>query len=502
MLSTNKSGAGLLLFFMHKKFRLLAIIAYITNAVYIIWLVLQVHSVLGWAFFVLELAFSSMVWLFVVNHWKQKIDEPIFQEDYQPAVDIFIPIVTEPIEILEATARAAREIDYENKTVYILDDRNRQEVRTCALDFGFKYLARTNTQEKAFKAANLNFGLTHSQGEIILVLDVDQVAKKNILKDLIGHFTDPSVAVVSTRQTFDVPQDDFNHDHLFYDYMQPGKNADNAAISTGSGVLYRRTALMDIGGFQEWSIVEDLYTTYQLHTKGYASKYIHESYTLGDAPQDLKAIYKQRGVWGFDSLRFLIWKMPFLNNKLTFRQRLHYCELAYLYLVSALVIPLIYILNYTSLITNIPVITDGYIYLAVKIPTLLITFYMYDKLGQGKATSRMWSALSPVYFKSLIRAFIYYKPVCKVTTKRTQQTNRWYLTIPHIILIVAGIVAVTYNIYRYGVSSAVLVNALWLVVMFYWISLVFPKAMASGQSQEKGSEKNPSTVVLKSTEPT
>ena len=68
--------------------------------------------------------------------------------------------------------------------------------------------------------------------------------------------------------------------------MQPGKNYDNAAISCGSGVIYAREKLEKIGGFQTWSIVEDLYTSYSLHRAGFTSLYVNRAYTIGTAPLD------------------------------------------------------------------------------------------------------------------------------------------------------------------------------------------------------------------------
>jgi cellulose synthase (UDP-forming) len=194
-----------------------------------------------------------------------------------------------------------------------------------------------------------------------------------------------------------VPDDDFNHDHLFYGHMQPGKNACESAISCGSGVIYRRSALAEIGGFQEWNIVEDFYTSYVMNQHGYKNIYVSQAYTKGEAPTDLKTIYKQRGTWALDTLRMFFWKQPILNTSLTVRQRLLYFETGYIYLVSAIVIPSLYILNFYSLYNNTPILNVGLWYLVFRLPSFFLIMKVYNDLGQGSANSRMWTGLFPVF---------------------------------------------------------------------------------------------------------
>src|SRR5262249_17611363 len=159
------------------------------------------------------------------------------------------------------------------------------------------------------------------------------------------------------------PPGDFNHDGLFYQHMLAGKNEDNAAISCGNGVFYRRSALEAIGGFQTWNIVEDLYTSYVLHTKGYETMYIDQPYTYGTVPIHLSEVYKQRGTWGLDTLRLLIWRSPLLSRGLDIRQRLHYFEIGITYVVSAVVMPVIFALPAIAVLRGDPIVTDPVTYI-------------------------------------------------------------------------------------------------------------------------------------------
>ena len=145
------------------------------------------------------------------------------------------------------------------------DDGASDDIRSLATEHGFNYLARVKdaTTENHGKAGNLNFGLSKSAGELVLVMDADQVPHANILEALAGYMRFPKLAFIQSEQSFWVPEGDpfFNQDRVFYGAVQPGFENQDAPISCGSGVLYRRAALAEIGGFATWNLVEDLTTS-------------------------------------------------------------------------------------------------------------------------------------------------------------------------------------------------------------------------------------------------
>ncbi|MCR4329529.1 MAG: cellulose synthase catalytic subunit, partial [Candidatus Roizmanbacteria bacterium] len=327
---------------MQTKDKVLSAVVVVLNALYLPWLATHIEGVGGGLLFFAEALIASLSLLFIINHWSQFHVHHSRRPAYG-SVDIFLPVVNEPITIFERTLKAATEVNYTSKTIYILDDGSREVIKKLAEKYGVVYLARSTHHHR--KAGNLNFGIEHSHGDFILVLDADQVAKPNIITDVLGYFQeDVHIAIVTLRQNFDVPYNDFNHDTLFYEHMQAGKNEDNAAISCGSGVFYRRTALESINGFQTWNVVEDLYTSYVLHARGFYSVYINKSYTTGLAPLDLAGIYQQRGTWAVDTLRLFFRRSPLFFKGFTFRQRLHYVEIGWSYIVSAIAIPIVFIL--------------------------------------------------------------------------------------------------------------------------------------------------------------
>ena len=306
------------------------------------------------------------------------------------------------------------------------------------------------------------------------MIDADHIANPHIINDLLGHFDDgPKIAVVATRQAYLVPDGDFNHDVLFYQHMMAGKHEDNASISCGNGVFYRRSALWTIGGFQMWNLVEDLYTSYVLHTAGFKTVYINQPYTYGTAPIDLANIYQQRGTWALDTLRMFIWHSPFFAKGLSFWQRLHYIEIGYSYIVSAIAMPIIFTLPAFAVLWNDPVVTDPIMYLLLRIPSLLAILYFYYRLSDRMISHmQSWASLFPVYIKALILALSKVTLRYRVTRKVAIGTRHIAAVMPHIGLIIFNFFVIIRQIFfiDHALTAHTAINLLWMTVMAFWFA--------------------------------
>jgi len=167
-------------------------------------------------------------------------------------VDVFITTYNEPIDLVIATAKAAKRIRYPHLT-WILDDGAREEMRLAAEALGVGYIKRGENwrnQPLHAKAGNLNNALMATSGEFLLILDADQVPYPEILDHTLNYFDDPKVALVQTPQWFGnvTPYDPLGSQApLFYGPIQQGKNAWNAAFFCGSNAVLRREALMQLG---------------------------------------------------------------------------------------------------------------------------------------------------------------------------------------------------------------------------------------------------------------
>lgn len=469
------------------KTRQLAVLMLVCNVTYVLWLSFHIVGILGLLFLILEIFVMCVGVLFSINHWTRKFVLLGGSYSLRSSLDVFVPTVNEPLTILEKTMAAAANIEYPQKHLYLLDDGGRDEVKQLAKKYGYTYLRRPVTGTRRYKAGNLNYGLEHSNSPFVLTIDADNVVEPTVADDLMGHFSDPKIAFVASRQEYVAEEDDFNHDHLFYNHMQTGKNANTAAISCGSGVIYRRSALNDIGGFSEWNLVEDLHTSYILQSKGYQSIYVSQPYVRGLAPKDISAIYKQRGTWAVDTLRILYWDSPLSKKGLSFRQRLHYFEMAYCYLVSGIFFPLIYMINFYTLYSDNVIQNGGLWYIVFRLPALLATTWFFGYLGRGQLTSRVWTGLFPVYAKAAFLALFFRrnKPRYKVTPKVDKGSREILLVMPQILFIAVGVAGIIFNFAVYGMSLLLAFSGFWTVVMAYWLLPIILKSLKLGKYRKE-----------------
>jgi cellulose synthase (UDP-forming) len=70
----------------------------------------------------------------------------------------------------------------------------------------------------------------------------------------------------------------------------------------GTNVMFRREALVDVGGLDETSVTEDFATSIKLHLKGWHSLYINRISSFGMGPNDLGGYFKQQFRWSLGTV--------------------------------------------------------------------------------------------------------------------------------------------------------------------------------------------------------
>jgi cellulose synthase (UDP-forming) len=458
--------------------QLFSLAVFVAAMYYIIWCCFNIqwkYWYMAIPFLITEFAFLILFILWASVLWNKRFHRPeglpIDKANF--SVDIFIPVCREPIDLIETTVAAAAAIHHSDKVVYVLDDGEDETVRMLCDRLGVNYLRRPSHENR--KAGNLNYGLAHSHSDLILALDADQVPHPEIINRIMGYFTLPKIGFVQTKQNFKLPKGDpwGNADSVFYEVMQPGKDYDNAAISCGSGVMYRRSALDSIGGFSTWNFVEDLYTSQLLHNKGWRSVYHGVAYTTGTAPDEVISHVKQRWQWAVDSLRIFYWDNPLFNKGLSFYQKVQYFHFGYHYFVFGFLLPIFFILPIWALFTHEFMLREPFWrYFVARLPYLIL--YMFsnkivtDKLHSFKIFQAQ-ANLFAVYFRANIAALSSKNslPQYTVTEKVTKTHNilaRLKRCLPHIIIVTLTISAAIYGIIN-------IKNDFWfLIVNLFWAS--------------------------------
>lgn len=455
--------------------RLAALTALFGGALYLFWRAGQLAQLEApaYVFFGAELVNYLALVAAVVLFWTP------FRRLPAPAppitvLDVLIPVCGEDVEMVDATLRAALAIEYPHCTTVLNDGRiagtdNWREIESLCSEYGVRCLTRTSGA--LGKAGNLNAALPETAGEFIVVLDADHLARPELGEMLLGYFHDPKIALVTTRQCFKLDREDLlgHQEALFYNSIQPAKDRDNASFSCGNGVAYRRAAIEQLGGFSEWNLVEDLYTTYELHARGWRSAYLGVPVSVGTAPATAAEMASQRLRWATDSLRIFFWDNPLLKRGLTLRQRLHYLHTTGWYLVAAahlvfLVSPIASILLGARLLVAGTEATYALL-LALYLVPVAATLTIHVGWRAALRTAQIQTFLAPVFALAVPRALLAsprrhrkHKLRNEVTRKSRQRRLSWFTSFQHVVLALL-LISIGVSVARPGAAS-------WAVVVW------------------------------------
>jgi cellulose synthase (UDP-forming) len=210
----------------------------------------------------------------------------------------------------------------------------------------------------------------------------------------------------------------------------------------GSGLLWRRMALEEIGRFPTWNVVEDLHSGIEALRRGWHGAYLPIRGAIGQhAPEDLANAYKQRGTWALDTMRLLVWGDM---SGLSLRQRLQFAELGLFYLQSFATLVFIgcSIIGFATgaypLLTN----SSGYAVhfwgfaLAVELYFVALAGGIpYERVWRAR---QLWMALAPVYAKACVLAVVggpVRKPEYRVTRKHDEPRWYWRQALPQMAML-------------------------------------------------------------------
>ncbi|WP_035990819.1 glycosyltransferase [Leptolyngbya sp. KIOST-1] len=295
-------------------------------------------GLLGMELFGLITSIIQLVLLLWVRDRRPQADQlqqAVIGGRYQPWVDVFVPTYDEPAFILRRTVIGCQAMTYPRKTIYLLDDTRRPEIKALAEELGCHYITRPSNDHA--KAGNLNHAMGQTQGELIASFDADFVPTQNFLCRTVGFFQRTSVGLVQTPQSF------YNADpiarnlglegvltpeeEVFYRQIQPMRDGVGSVVCSGTSFVVRRSALESSGGFVTESLSEDYFTSVRLAAQGNEVIYLDEKLSAGLAAEDIAAHATQRLRWARGTLQaFFIDSNPLTIPGLTPMQRLGHLE--------------------------------------------------------------------------------------------------------------------------------------------------------------------------------
>ena len=453
-------------------------------------------------------AFSTVALLLVqvgVGRKPAAVGAPVAPSDFQPSVDILIPIYSESCEILEKTLIGAAAIEYGNKRIFVLDDSHRDEVRVLAERYGATYF---QGPKRHAKAGNLNQALSQTDGELIVIFDTDHIPVSTFLRETVPYFADPRMGFVQTPHHF-YNQDIFqralgtgvripNEQDLFNHAIQGGRHHWGGAFFVGSGAVFRRAAIQEVNGFNLMSITEDIHTSQHLHAKGWKSAFVDKDLAVGLTAENLSSYIVQRRRWMLGCLQIFLKDNPLFCRGLSLRHRVGYFASLYYFLfplarVVFWITPLYFLLFHLH-----PILSDVSILVAYVLPFMLMLPLLSSAMLPGWPRL-LWSSTYEAtvafpLFRSMFDLFLPKRLGFKVTPKGLTSAHRTFDWRSSLSLLAATVITLgaiakgLWEFWFFGIEKdAYFFNLSWAGVNL--VTLLIGLSMAWERPQRRGEER-------------
>ena len=232
--------------------------------------------------------------------------------NYQPFISIMIPAHNEE-NVIEQTVENISSIDYPNYEIIVIDDRSTDNTynvleRLAQKYPNLKYFSRT---KDAFpgKSAVLNDALKIAKGDAILVFDADARVKPDFIKELVPALEPEQIGAVQARKVIINREQNLltrcqDNEMAVDTHFQVGRDSVKGAVELrGNGELIKREALEDVGGWNIYTITDDLDLSTRLQIKGWDVRFCPEVCVYEEGVLSYIPLLKQRRRWIEGSIR-------------------------------------------------------------------------------------------------------------------------------------------------------------------------------------------------------
>ena len=250
----------------------------------------------------------SSVYQYIFNEKKQL---PHYLVNEPPFVTIFIPAHNEESSIESTVVYLATKLNYpdENYEIIVIDDGSTDGtpdiLKKLQLRFGKKLRVLTIVDNRG-KAHGYNIALAYARGEFILSNDVDTKPEVDAIWKYMSYFERTGGQnvgavtgnmLVSNRTTI-VALSQMNELNSIIGMIKRSQMLYGSLFAfSGANTMYRKQAVIDVGGFQAEQPTEDIAIAWDMQTNGWKALFAPHIRFFLDTPETLLAMFKQRRRW-------------------------------------------------------------------------------------------------------------------------------------------------------------------------------------------------------------
>lgn len=239
---------------------------------------------------------------------KRKKKLPFSGKKRLPTMSVIVPVKDEE-NVVGRLLKALVKADYpeDNKEIVIVEDGSVDGTGEICRRFVEMYPGQVKLVRRGVsdgKPSALKVGLKHVSGEIVAVLDADNIPEPDFLLRAASYFEDSSVAAVQGR-LIAVNEDEniltkfvSQEEALRCEAYMRGKDALGLFVPlTGSCYFVRKSVLDSVGGWNGKVLSEDMELAARLTENGHKIRYASDVKSWQEYPATVSGFFKQRTRW-------------------------------------------------------------------------------------------------------------------------------------------------------------------------------------------------------------
>jgi cellulose synthase/poly-beta-1,6-N-acetylglucosamine synthase-like glycosyltransferase len=222
-----------------------------------------------------------------------------------PPVSVVVPAFNEAAH-LERTLRSIASSDVADLELIVVDDGSHDGTAEVAraLQRELPTLVLISFAENRGKAAALNAGVARARGEVVVTVDADTEVAPTTVEILARAALGPGVGAAAANVAVGNALASWLTrwqalEYVTAHHLERRAQATWGCITTvpGAAAGWRRTALLEAGGFSGRTCTEDMDLTLSLHQRGYRVVFAADATAATLAPHTVSGLFRQRLRW-------------------------------------------------------------------------------------------------------------------------------------------------------------------------------------------------------------
>jgi len=218
-------------------------------------------------------------------------------------VDIILPMYNEE-KVVVKTIHNLLQICYPGLKIIVVDDGSLDNSYAVVMDhFGTDPRVKIIQQQNTGKSSALNRAMDVSESDIVVCIDADTLVNRDIIDKILPYFNDERVGAVSGYVKVGNRVNRLT-EMQYIEYVTV-QNYERKLFESVNGILvvpgalgaFRRSAVIDVGGFMVDTLAEDCDITIRMLCRNYVVRNASEALSFTEAPHITRLFLKQRVRW-------------------------------------------------------------------------------------------------------------------------------------------------------------------------------------------------------------